>query len=98
MASNVADDRKMATLLTVIGGPTYELLRNLLLPTGPKDKPVAQLIEALTGHLALKPLLIMERYCRHECEQCGETMAQYVVKLCHLAWDCKFGNSPSSAS
>ena len=33
-----ANGRKVPVLLSIIGGKTYDLLRNLLSPTDPKDK------------------------------------------------------------
>ena len=37
-------------LLSLIGGKTYDLLRNLLSPTDPKEKTFDELIETLSGH------------------------------------------------
>ena len=44
--------------LTAIGGPAYELLRNLLSPDTPKDKSLADLKNTLRARLKPKPLKI----------------------------------------
>ena len=56
-ANGIKDARKVPVLLSVIGGKTYDLLRNLS-PTDPKDKTFAQLVELLKGHFEPKPLVI----------------------------------------
>ena len=37
-ANDVADDKKVPILLSIIGAKTYALLRSLFTPTAPKDK------------------------------------------------------------
>ena len=49
-ANSIEDARKVPVLLSVIGGKTYDLLRNLLSPADPKDKTFDELVEALKGH------------------------------------------------
>ena len=46
--------------LSLIGGKTYDLLRNLLSPTDPKEKTFDELIETLSGHFEPKPIVIAE--------------------------------------
>ena len=38
IANSIAEEKQLAVFLTDIGGPTYELLRNLVSPDAPKDK------------------------------------------------------------
>ena len=38
----IAEEKQVAVFLTAIGGPTYELLRNLSLPAALKDKNLAK--------------------------------------------------------
>ena len=38
VANTVPEDKQVAAFLTVIGGPAYELLRNLISLETPKDK------------------------------------------------------------
>ena len=47
LANTVADAKKVAILLTVIGKETYSLLRSLVAPTQPKDKSYAGIIKYL---------------------------------------------------
>ena len=42
-ANGIEDPRKVATLLTVIGSPTFKLLQNLLAPAKPADKTYKEL-------------------------------------------------------
>ena len=53
-ANAIAEDKKVATLLTVVGSATYKLLQNLLAPDKPSDKDYDQLCKALKDHLAPK--------------------------------------------
>ena len=76
-------------MLTVIGGPTFKLLENLLAPAKPADKSYAELTAALKAHLAPKPLVIAERYRFHKRDQhSGKSISQYFAELRRLARDC----------
>ncbi len=44
-ANGIAEEAKVATFLTIIGGKTYTLLGSLTAPALPKDKSLAQLKE-----------------------------------------------------
>ena len=92
-ANSVKEDKKVPTLLTLIGGPTYTLLRNLVSPADPKTKTFKELIDSLTRHFAPAPLAIAERYRFHKRDQApGETVATYVAELRRMARYCNFGN------
>ena len=56
--NSIAEEKRVAVFLTAIGGPTYELLRNLLSPDTPKEKSLAELKSTLHAHLKPKPLMI----------------------------------------
>ena len=43
IANSTAEEKQVAVFLTAIGGPTYKLMRKLLLPDAPKDKSLAKL-------------------------------------------------------
>ena len=58
-ANAVADDRKVAVLLTVIGAKTYETLRSLLAPERPRDKSLKAI---LLKHYDSQPLVIGEHF------------------------------------
>ena len=49
-ANNVAEDRQVATFLTLIGGLTYKLLADLVSPDKPKAKTLKELSDALAAH------------------------------------------------
>ena len=61
-ANEVAAEKHVAVLLSVIGGPTYELLRTLTAPARPAEKTFVELCEILENHLAPRPLVIAERF------------------------------------
>ena len=82
-----------ATMLTIIGGASFDLLRDLLAPDDPADKSYAQLKTTLTDHLSPKPLVIGERYRFYQRDQRqGESVAAYVGELRRLSRTCDFGD------
>ncbi len=58
--NGIAEEAKVATFLTIIGGKTYTLLRSLTAPALPKEKSLAQLKETLKRHLCRlrSPILV----------------------------------------
>ena len=90
--NDIADDKKVSALLTLLGGKTYSLLRNLTSPDKPSTKGYADLVKLLKDHLSPKPLVIAERFRFHKRNQReGETVTQYIAELRKLAEFCKFG-------
>ena len=66
-------------------------------PINPGDKTFKELMDALTIHLALKPLVIVECFCFHKREQkVGESIKTYAASLQKLSKHCNFGTSPQS--
>ena len=93
-ANAIDDDKKVATLLTLLGPQTYKLLADLLSPAKPKSKPLADLEKVLSDHFAPKPLEIAERYRFHKRDQQpGESVSSYVAELRRLARQCNFGDN-----
>ena len=93
VANGVSEDKQVAAFLTAIGGPTYELLRNLVSPATPKDKTLDELKTTLRSHLKPKSLAIAERFKFHNCSQREvETVAEYIVALKELSNHCEFGD------
>ena len=81
-ANSIREEKKVATLLTLIGGLTYQLVRNLVAPADLKTKSFDKLTAALTQHFAPAPLAIAERYRFHKRDQVpGETVATCVAEL-----------------
>lgn len=73
---------KVATLITVIGSETYELMVNLCTPEKPSQKCFKELIEIMQTHLQPLPSLLAERYKFRKCVQReGETIAEYIAQL-----------------
>ena len=90
-ANGIEDERKVAVLLSVIGGRTYDLLRNLLSPTDPKDKTFDELVKTLSDHFEPKPIVIAERFHFHKRNQAAdESVNQFVAELRRLARHCEF--------
>ena len=93
-ANAVAEGQRVATLLTVIGGTAYKIVRNLVAPASPKDKTYTELMDALSAHFSPKPLVIAERYRFHKRDQLpGESIATYVAELRRFARHCNFGTN-----
>ena len=79
-ANSIKEDMQVATLLTLISGSTYSLLKDLVAPDPPADKTLKEIHDALTAHLSLKPLLIAERFRFHRRQQYdGESVAQFLA-------------------
>jgi hypothetical protein len=80
-------------LLTVIGAPTYSLLKSLLAPERPSSKKLAELVSTLKNHFSPKPSVIAERFKFHgRYQKEGESIAQYIVELRKLASTSDFGS------
>ena len=68
------------------------LLRNLLVPTLPKDKTLDEIVDVLTKHYEPKTLVIAECFQFHRRNQAvGESVAEYVAGLRRLTRHCEFG-------
>ena len=92
-ANSVEDRKKVAVLLSVIGGKTYNLLRSLLAPAAPGDKSYEVIVIVLKEHFEPKPSVIAERFHFHRRMQApGESVADYVAELKRLATRCEFGD------
>ena len=90
-ANGIADEKKVPVFLSVLGGKTYSLLRNLLSPALPKDKNFAELVTELKNHFKPKKVVIVERFNFYRRnQQVGESIATYVAELQRLATDCAF--------
>ena len=67
--NHIADDKKVATLLTVIGKKPYDLLRNLLAPEKPSTKGYDVIVQAMQSHLDSQPLTIAQHFKFHQRNQ-----------------------------
>ena len=85
-ANDIAADKQVPVFLSVVGGKTYSLLRDLTSPEKPQDKTLAQLSETLKSHFQPKPLVIAERFYFHRRNQnAAESIADYVAEPRRLA-------------
>ena len=69
VANDVANEKKLAVLLSVIRSKTYVLLRSLLHPEAPNEKTFDQLAKTLNVHQEPKPQTIVERFQFHRRNQ-----------------------------
>ena len=61
-ANGIAEDKQVAVFLSAIGSKIYSLLRNLLVPTAPREKLFTDIVATLKEHFEPKPLIIAERF------------------------------------
>ena len=68
------------------------MLRNLQVPTLPKDKTLDEIVDVLTKHYEPKTLVIAEGFQFHRRNQAvGESVAEYIAELRRLTRHCEFG-------
>lgn len=94
--NKVESEKKVSTLLTVIGVKTYALVRNLCTPDKPATKKFEDIVKIIQEHLYPKPSFIAERYKfskRNQLE--NETVSEYIASLKQLSIHCEFGTSLS---
>jgi len=94
VANDVADEKHVPVLLSVVDGRTYELLRTLTAPQRPAEKTFAQLCTILENHLAPRPLVIAERFRFHKRhQQKDENVSDFCVAIQKLSENCQFGTT-----
>ena len=97
-ANEVAEEKQVAIFLSVIGGKTYSVLRDLLAPAKPREKSFGQLTRELKKHFQPKKIVIAERFHFHKRNQAAEeSVADYIVQLRKLATFCEFGDHLNEA-
>ncbi|VDI40352.1 Hypothetical predicted protein [Mytilus galloprovincialis] len=67
--NEISNEKRVPALLSLIGGKTYALLRNLTTPDKPKDKSYDDIVKVLKEHLSPAPLVIAERFRFHKRDQ-----------------------------
>ena len=60
-ANDIPEEKQVAVLLSTVGGRTYELLRDLLALTPPKETSFDEIVAVLRQHFEPKPLVIVEK-------------------------------------
>ena len=68
-ANDIKDAKKLSVFLSIIGGSTYTLLRDLVAPQSPRELALDDAIKALKAHFEPKPIVIAERYHFHRRSQ-----------------------------
>ncbi|PFX16058.1 Uncharacterized protein K02A2.6 [Stylophora pistillata] len=90
--NSIPTDKRVPSILTLMGSKMYALLRSISAPRRPKEFNFAEIVEILAQHVDPKPIIIAERYKFLKAEQEeSETIRQYLAKLQKLAETCKFG-------
>ncbi|XP_064482922.1 uncharacterized protein K02A2.6-like [Ornithodoros turicata] len=90
--NRIPDNDHVDAFLSIVGGKTFELLKNLCSPELPASKTLDELLKVLRDHLSPRPSVIAERAKFHNrSQQENETMAEFVAELKHLAEHCNFG-------
>ena len=64
-ANGVPNWRQVPFFLTLVGGQTYALLRDLLSPDKPADQTLKQLMDTLRRHYEPKKVVMAERFKFH---------------------------------
>jgi transposase InsO family protein len=92
-AVTVRQGRRRAILLSVIGGSTYTVLRNLCLPAKPAEKSYKELLQLLKAHYSPKPSETVQRFkFNTRLRKPDESIAGYVSVLRQMAENCNYGN------
>lgn len=88
----VEQDKKVALLLTLLGGEAYGVLRDLLAPDLPSSKSYEELKQCLVSHYSPKRLVIAERYKFYSAmQESNESIKSFTTKLKNLSQYCNFG-------
>ena len=90
--NSVPTDKRVPSILTLMGSKMYALLRSISAPRKPKELNFTEIVDTLAQHVDPKPIIIAERYKFHKAEQEeSETVRQYLAKLQKIAETCEFG-------
>ena len=90
--NSVAEDKKVPTILTLMGNKMYALLRNIVSPGRPRELSFVDIVDNLAKHLDPKPIVIAERFKSHKAEQQeSESIRDFLARLKKLAETCEFG-------
>ena len=91
-ANGIEEEKQVPVFLSVIGGRTYLLLRNLLAPDKLSEKDLNCLTTTLKHHFEPNRVVVAERFHFHRWSQAvGENIAEYVAELWRLSTHCEFG-------
>ena len=89
-----APEKKRSVFIAVVGPKSYNLLKNLVAPTKPKEKTLDELLATLTQHYRPTPSEVMQRFrFNTRTRKEGESVADYLAALRQLAEFCNFGDT-----
>ena len=94
-ANSVANDKKTAVLLTLVGNKAYTDIRALCDPAAPSGKSFDELVQLMrkTG-LTPKPTPTAARHVFQERkQQAGESVSEFHLAIKRLSADCKFAGN-----
>lgn len=92
-SNDVKEDKRVSIFITVIGPKVLKVLSDIVSPSEIDSKTYDELVEVLKKHYSPKKLIVAERYtfsCR--VQKPGESIADFVVAIKHLAASCEFGS------
>lgn len=88
----ILEDFKVAFLLTSLGTVVYKNLRTFLQPTKPRDCTIDKIFDVLEKYYTPRSHTYAERYkFLNVCQDHGETINEYQVRIKNLAEKCDFG-------
>ena len=89
--NSIPTDKRVPSILTLMGSKMYGLLRSISAPRKPKELSFTEIVDSLSQHLDPKPIVIAERFKFHKAEQQeSESIRQFLAKLQKLAETCEF--------
>lgn len=94
LLNGIKAELKVATLITLVGEPTYNLMCDLCSPNHPETKTFDQLVTIVGDHLEPQRSVIAERHVfRLRRQNLGEPLSEYLQSLKHLSTTCSFGSA-----
>ena len=78
-ANTIANEKKVAVFLSLIGSKAYEVLRNILGPEKPTSKSYEELRKVLKQHYEPQPVINAERF--YFLQALGESCTTYTAEL-----------------
>ena len=94
VANDVADAKKVASFLTLVGPKVCRLAKNLLSPKDLASCSYDEIKDALKAHCKPNVIVIYERYKSYsQLQRSGESLADYIAVLKALAHTCDFGTT-----
>ena len=88
----VAEEKRRAILLTVVGPGTFRLLKTLASPKKLEEFMFTELVELAGVHFNPKPSPIVKRFeFNSRCQKEGESVAVFVAELRKIAEHCDYG-------